>query len=113
MAERLRRALRLDRRYLRISGWTGLGLCELARRREGPGLLERLGEPQRPTPWGRAAQILAAIAERPAVPRGHVATVDVQTAAALRASIETSEAPLDLSVAIDEGMPGGHRLERR
>ena len=113
LEERLRRALWPDRRYLRVSGWTGLGLCELARRREGPGLLERLGEPRRPTPWGRAAQILAAIAERPASMRGHVATVDAQTAAALRASIEGSEATVDLSVEIDEGISGGHRLEHR
>jgi len=113
VAERLRQALRCDRRYLRISGWTGLGLCELARRRLGPGLLERLGEPRRPTPWGRAAQILASIAESPAATRGHVATVDEQTAVALRASIETSETPLELSVEVDEGISGGHRLERR
>ena len=38
-----RQALRADRRYLRVTGWTGLGLCELARRREGPSLAERLG----------------------------------------------------------------------
>jgi len=38
-----RQALRADRRYLRLTGWTGLGLCELARRREGPSLAERLG----------------------------------------------------------------------
>jgi Rne/Rng family ribonuclease len=37
-----RQALRHDRRYLRVTGWTGLGLCEMARRREGPSLLERL-----------------------------------------------------------------------
>jgi ribonuclease E len=99
--QRLRQSLRSDRRYLRVGGWTRLGLCELARRRLGPGLLERLGAPSRPTPWGRAAQILASIAAHPAVTRGHVAKVDERTAVALRASIEASEAPIELSIEID------------
>jgi len=112
VSERLRQALRFDRRYLRVSGWTGLGLCELARRRLGPGLLERLGDPRAPTPWGRAAQILASIAAGPVAPRGHLATVDERTAVALRASIEASEDPIELSVVVEEGLAGGHRLER-
>jgi ribonuclease E len=102
VADRLRRALRSDRRYLRISGWTPLGLCELARRRLGPGLLERLGEPNRPTPWGRAARILASMTENPAPKRGRVVTVDAPTAAALNASIEASETSLELSVEISD-----------
>jgi Rne/Rng family ribonuclease len=102
VADCLRRALRSDRRYLRISGWTPLGLCEIARRRLGPGLLERLGEPNRPTPWGRAAQILASMAEEPVPKHGRVVTVDASTAAALSASIEASEAPLELSVEISD-----------
>ena len=101
VAERFRMALRPDRRYLRVSGWTSLGLCELARRREGPGLLERLGEPHAPTPWGRAAQILAAIpGERGIAPRRRVAAVDEASAHALRASIESSETPIELDIEI-------------
>jgi len=114
VAERLRAAVRSDRRYLRIGGWTPLGLCEMARRRVGPGLLERLGTPSRPTPWGRAARILATIAANPDSTRGHVATVDAPTGEALRASIEGAEAaPGDLEVVVEEQMRGGHRLERR
>ncbi|NIM02491.1 MAG: hypothetical protein GTN89_17070 [Acidobacteria bacterium] len=98
VANRLREALRFDRRYLRVGGWTRLGLCELARRRVGPGLLERLGPPGNPTPWGAAAEILAQHVENPRP--GRVVSVDDRTAAALRASIETSERPLDLKIEV-------------
>jgi len=113
VSERLHQALRIDRRYLRVSGWTSLGLCELARRRLGPGLLERLGPVGAPTVWARSAAILDAIAAGPAPPRGHRVRVDERTAGALRASIDSSERPIDLEIEIEEGIPGGYRIEGR
>ncbi len=95
---RLRKALRFDRRYLRVGGWTRLGLCELARRRLGPGLLERLGPPGEPTPWGAAARILAHEVVDPKP--GRTVTVDARTAPALRASIDSAESPIDLKIEV-------------
>jgi Rne/Rng family ribonuclease len=113
VSERLSKALRGDRRYLRVSGWTSLGLCELARRRLGPGLLERLGPLGAPTPWALAAAILESITNGSTVPRGHLAVVDQRTALALSASVESSETPIDLEIEIEEGIVGGYRLEAR
>ncbi len=99
---RLRRSLRADRRYLRIAGWTRLGLCEVARRREGRSLLERLGPPDRPTPWARAARVLADAAKEPASRQPRRVTADRATARALRASIEAAEGSFEPRLEIEE-----------